>query len=282
LKFGIYPSGNLGKIKELYSMSSRQKLYEDLISLEGRLAVITGAASGIGRATAELLANAGATVALLDINETDGDKAAANIDRTGAAAKFFHCNVISDFDCKSVVEDICREFGKIDILFNNAGVIHRKGVVELQETEWDLVLDVSLKSIFLMSRAILPGMIENGSGSIINTGSGWGLKGGPQAAAYCAAKGGVVNLTRAMAIDHGKQGIRVNCVCPGDVDTPLLRGEARELGIDEDEFLLQAADRPIHRVGIPKDVAKAVLFLASDLSAWVTGTTIVVDGGGLA
>ena len=175
-----------------------------------------------------------------------------------------------------------KELGNIDILFNNAGVIHRKSVVELEEPEWDLVVDVSLKAIFLLSRSIIPRMIENGGGCIINTGSGWGLKGGPRAAAYCAAKGGVVNLTRAMAIDHGKQGIRVNCVCPGDIDTPLLRGEARELGIDEEEFMIESADRPINRVDTPEDVAKAVLFLACDLSAWVTGTTVVVDGGGLA
>jgi NAD(P)-dependent dehydrogenase (short-subunit alcohol dehydrogenase family) len=263
-------------------MTGKKNIFENLIALDGKVAVITGAASGIGRATAELLAEAGATVALMDINESDGEKSAARINETGATAKFFHCNVISGFDCISVVEDICRELGKIDILFNNAGVIHRKSVVELEEPEWDLVVDVSLKAIFLLSRSIIPKMIENGGGSIINTGSGWGLKGGPRAAAYCAAKGGVVNLTRAMAIDHGKQGIRVNCVCPGDIDTPLLRGEARELGIDEEEFMIASADRPINRVGTPEDVAKAVLFLACDLSAWVTGTTVVVDGGGLA
>jgi NAD(P)-dependent dehydrogenase (short-subunit alcohol dehydrogenase family) len=263
-------------------MTAKQNIYEDFIALDGKVAVITGASSGIGRATAELLAEAGATVALMDINETDGEKTAARIHDSGGSAKFFHCNVISGFDCKSVVDDICRELGNIDILFNNAGVIHRKSVVELEEPEWDLVVDVSLKAIFLLSRSIIPRMIENGGGCIINTGSGWGLKGGPRAAAYCAAKGGVVNLTRAMAIDHGKQGIRVNCVCPGDIDTPLLRGEARELGIDEEEFMIESADRPINRVGTPEDVAKAVLFLACDLSAWVTGTTVVVDGGGLA
>jgi NAD(P)-dependent dehydrogenase (short-subunit alcohol dehydrogenase family) len=125
-------------------------------------------------------------------------------------------------------------------------------------------------------------MIKTGGGSIINTGSGWGLKGGSMALAYCASKGGVVNMTRAMAIDHGKHGIRVNCVCPGDTDTPMLRGEADQLGVDEEEFMKAAADRPINRVGTPEDIANAVLFLASDLSSWITGTTIVVDGGGIA
>ena len=263
-------------------MTGKQDLFEDLLSLEGRVAVITGAASGIGKATAKLMAEVGATVALVDINEADGEKAAKQINDSGAKAKFFHCNVISDFDCKSAVEEIYNEFERIDILFNNAGVIHRKSVIELEEAQWDLVVDVSLKAIFLLSRCVIPRMAENGGGSIINTGSGWGLKGGPQAAAYCAAKGGVVNLTRAMAIDHGKQGIRVNCVCPGDIDTPLLRGEARQLGINEDDFMKESADRPIRRVGTPEDVARAVLFLAGNLSTWVTGTSIVVDGGGLA
>jgi len=263
-------------------MSGRQNLYNDLISLEGKVAMITGAASGIGSATAKLFADVGARVVLIDINEADGLKTAADINNTGGKAKFFRCNVISDFDCKGLVEDVYDEFGRIDILFNNAGVIHRKSIVELEEDQWDLVVDVSLKAIFLLSRCVIPKMIENGGGSIINTGSGWGLKGGPQAAAYCAAKGGVVNLTRAMAIDHGKQGIRVNCVCPGDIDTPLLRGEARELGINAEEFMMESADRPINRVGTPEDVARVALFLAADMSAWVTGTSIVVDGGGLA
>jgi len=263
-------------------MASRQELFENLISLEGKVAIITGGASGIGRATAKLLAEVGAAVALIDIDESGGEETAAQINTSGGKAKFFHANVISDFDCKRTVEDIFDEFKRIDILFNNAGVVHRKSVVELEEAQWDLVVDVSLKAIFLLSRCVIPKMIENGGGSIINTGSGWGLKGGPQAAAYCAAKGGVVNLTRAMAIDHGKQGVRVNCVCPGDIDTPLLRAEARELGIEEEAFIEQAANRPINRVGRPEDVAKAVLFLATDMSAWVTGTSIVVDGGGLA
>jgi NAD(P)-dependent dehydrogenase (short-subunit alcohol dehydrogenase family) len=125
-------------------------------------------------------------------------------------------------------------------------------------------------------------MIRNGGGSIINIGSGWSLKGGPRAASYCAAKGGVVNLTRAMAIDHGKHNIRVNCVCPGDVDTPMLRSECAQLGEDPQTFMREAANRPLGRVGTPDDIANAVLFLASPMSSWITGAALVVDGGGLA
>ena len=263
-------------------MTSKQKLFDDLISLEGKVAVITGAASGIGKATAELLASVGADVALIDIDKSGGEATAARINDSGAKAKFFHCNVISDFDCKCAVKEIWREFNRIDILFNNAGLIQRKNIIELKESQWDMVVDVSLKAIFLLARYVIPKMAENGGGSIINTGSGWGLKGGQRAAAYCAAKGGVVNLTRAMAIDHGKQGIRVNCVCPGDIDTPLLRAEARQLGVNEVEFMKKSAERPLNRVGTPEDVARAVLFLAGNMSGWVTGISIIVDGGGLA
>lgn len=254
----------------------------ELFSLEGKVAMITGAASGIGLATAKRLAEMGASIALVDINETKGKEAAEEIESLERKAKFFRCDVTSGSDCKKTTEDVYQEFGKIDILFNNAGVIRRKNVVELSEEEWDLVLNINLKAIYLLSRQVIPRMIDDGGGSIINTGSGWGLKGGPNAAAYCAAKGGTVNLTRAMAIDHGKQGIRVNCVCPGDTDTELLHDEAAQLGLDDAGFLKAAADRPLHRVGLPEDIANAVLYFASDMSRWVTGSVLVVDGGGLA
>jgi NAD(P)-dependent dehydrogenase (short-subunit alcohol dehydrogenase family) len=173
-------------------------------------------------------------------------------------------------------------FGKISILCNNAGIMIRKSIAELREDEWDTVLDVTLKSVYLLSREVIPHMIRNDGGRIINTGSGWSLKGGPKAAAYCAAKAGVLNLTRSMAIDHGKDNIRVNCVCPGDVDTPMLRSEWVQLGDEPRKFMEEAADRPLRRIGTPDDVAKAVLFLAGDMSNWVTGACLVVDGGGLA
>lgn len=252
------------------------------MSIDGKVAIITGAASGMGRETAKLLAAENAKVALIDINETSGEEAVSEIEKKGGEAAFFHCDVTSNADCEKTVTRIYEKFGRIDILFNNAGVIRRKNIVELNEEEWDLVVGVNLKSIFLISRYVLPIMIKNKKGVIINNGSGWGLKGGFKAAAYCAAKGGVVNLTRAMAIDFGQYGIRVNCICPGDIDTNLLKQEALQLGIDEKEFLASCAERPLNRIGKPQDVANAVLFLSSDLSCWVTGTTLVVDGGGLA
>jgi len=253
-----------------------------LISLEGRVAMVTGGASGIGRASALRLAQAGATLAVLDIDHSGGKETVQRIQRDGAEARFYACDVTSDADCRTTVERIHKEFARLDILVNNAGIIWRKTIVETSEDEWNAVLDVNLKGIFLLSRRVIPEMVKSGGGSIINTGSGWGLKGGEKAAAYCAAKGGVVNLTRAMAIDHGRDGIRVNCICPGDTDTELLKGEAVQLGVSRGDFFKQAADRPLNRLGHPEDIANAVLFLASDMSSWTTGSVLAVDGGGLA
>ena len=253
-----------------------------LISLVGKTAVVSGAASGIGRGVARRLAEAGANIALLDIDEQKGLEIEKDIRLQDRKAKFYSCDVSRSSDCRQTTEEVSRDFGRIDILVNNVGVIRRKNIVDLAEAEWDFVLDVNLKSVYSLSHHAIPSMVRGGGGSIINIGSGWGIKGGPDAAAYCASKGGVVNLTRAMAIDHGKQGIRVNCVCPGDVKTALLEEEAAQLHRDFEEFLAEASERPIPRVGNPDDVANAVLFLASELSSWVTGSVFVIDGGGLA
>jgi NAD(P)-dependent dehydrogenase (short-subunit alcohol dehydrogenase family) len=255
---------------------------EQLVSLDGQVAIVTGAASGIGRAIACLLAQMGAAVAVLDIDDEGGAETVSEICRQSRRAIFTRCDVRSVEECARAVRTTIETFGKINILCNNAGVVIRKSVTELHEEEWNKVFDVTLKSVYLLSREVIPHMIRNGGGRIINTGSGWSLKGGPKAAAYCAAKAGVLNLTRSMAIDHGKDNIRVNCVCPGDVDTPMLRSECAQLGEEPRNFMKAAADRPLRRIGTPEDVAKAVLFLAGDLSNWITGACLVVDGGGLA
>jgi NAD(P)-dependent dehydrogenase (short-subunit alcohol dehydrogenase family) len=254
------------------------------LDLNGKVAMVSGGASGIGLGTAKLLAEYGAKIVLLDVNQENGEKAAKEIVDEGNFAVFKKCDVTNSEDCKNTVASVEDEFGRIDILFNNAGVTVRKTVVDLTEKEWDFVLDVGLKGTFLLSKYTIPVMAKGGGGSIVNTGSGWGLKGGDQAAAYCAVKGGIVNLTRAMAIDHGAQNIRVNSINPGDTDTAMLRDEGRQLGETEiDEFLVDSAKgRPLERLGTPNDIAKSVLYLVSDLSTWVTGTAVIVDGGGIA
>jgi len=221
-------------------------------------------------------------VAIADLNKVGGQALEKEISDAGGRVIFEPADVTRAADCQRVVDRTVREFGGIQILFNNAGIIRRASVLELSVEDWDRVMAVNLKSMFLMSRAVIPIMLQGGGGSIINMASGWGLAGGPRAAAYCASKGAGVLLTKAMAIDHGRQGIRVNCLCPGDTDTTMLRREAQQLGEKEDRFLAESARRPLGRVGKPEEIAQAVLYLASDAASFVTGATVVVDGGGLA
>ena len=252
------------------------------MTLNGKRALVTGAASGMGAASAELLAAEGARVVLADI-DLDGAEAVARVIRNGGAeATAVGCDVASTTDVKRAVDTAVQSFGGLDIVVNCAGIIRRASVVETTEDEWDRVMAVNIGSVFLTGKHAVPVMAAGDGGSIVNISSGWGLKGGPDAASYCASKGAVVNLTRAMAIDHGPQGIRVNCICPGDTDTPMLRSEARQLGLDEAAFLKESAERPLNRLGSAEDIARAVLYFASQDSAWVTGSTLVVDGGGLA
>jgi NAD(P)-dependent dehydrogenase (short-subunit alcohol dehydrogenase family) len=254
----------------------------DMGAVEGKRALVTGAAAGMGEATSRLLAAEGASIVLADIDADGAETVAATLRETGAAAIAIGCDVALSEDVRRAVDTAVERLGGLDIVVNCAGIIRRADVVGTTEDEWDRVMAVNVRSIFLAGKHAVPVMATGGGGSIVNIGSGWGLKGGPQAVSYCASKGAVVNLTRAMAIDHGPQGIRVNCVCPGDTDTALLRSEARQLGVDEATFLEESADRPLHRLGTPDDIARAVLYLVSDDSAWVTGSTLVVDGGGLA
>lgn len=260
---------------------------KDPLNLTGKVAVITGGGSGIGLGVAQLLSAYGAAVAIVDVSDK-AEEAAQEMRDAGRQAAFFKCDVTNEENVIATVKAIVDKFGRIDILHNNAGVTVRKTIADLAEKEWDFVLDVGLKGLFLMSKHVIPEMKKVGGGSIVNTGSGWGLKGGDLAAAYCAVKGGIVNVTRAMAIDHGKDNIRVNSINPGDTVTAMMISEGRQTGeiksdADIDEFLKSCGSgRPLARIGQPEDIANGVLFLCSDLASWVTGAALVVDGGGIA
>jgi len=252
------------------------------MKLTDKVAIITGGNSGIGEATAELFSREGARVCITGRNEKRCQKVIAEINKTGGQAIFVLADVRFPGECRKTVEATLEAFGRVDILFNNAGVYFANNAVDCSYEEWDLSIDINLKGTFLMSRAVLPSMIKHRSGVIINNGSGWGLVGGAKAVSYCASKGGVVMMTRAMAIDHGEQGIRVNSLCPGDVKTPMLDADAKNQGMTWDEYNTMAADRPMGRIGTPEEIAKAALFLASDDSSFMTGASLVVDGGGIA
>jgi NAD(P)-dependent dehydrogenase (short-subunit alcohol dehydrogenase family) len=250
--------------------------------LEGKVALITGGTSGIGSATAIRFAGEGAAVAITGRNSERGEQVVQDIVANSGEALFIRSDVRIPEDCRQAVDQTLERFGKIDVLFNNAGVFHPKSIPDTTDEEWDETIDSSLKGAFLMSKYVLPSMIERGSGSIIHTSSGWGILGGDKAAAYCAAKGGLIVMAKAMAIDHGPDGIRVNCVCPGDVLTPMLPDDAAKRGMSWDDYAVGAADRPLGRIGTAEDIANAVLYLASDESSFVTGEALVVDGGGIA
>jgi NAD(P)-dependent dehydrogenase (short-subunit alcohol dehydrogenase family) len=252
------------------------------MKLDGRIALITGGNSGIGRATAHLFAEEGATVVVTGRNQERGDEVVQAIRAKGGNAVFIRSDVRIAEDCREAVEETLDRFGQIDVLFNNAGVYYPRTVPECTETEWDETIDSSLKGAFLMSKYALPSMIERGSGSIIHTSSGWGILGGDRAAAYCAAKGGLIIMAKAMAIDHGPEGIRVNCVCPGDTETPMLPDDAEQRGLSWEDYVAGASKRPLGRMGTVEEIARAVLFLASDDASYITGEALVVDGGGIA
>jgi NAD(P)-dependent dehydrogenase (short-subunit alcohol dehydrogenase family) len=250
--------------------------------LENKVALITGGTSGIGEATAVLFGKEGARVTITGRDDKRGRAVLEKIASGSGKAIFIRSDVRSAEDCVRAVEDTLRAFGRLDILFNNAGVFYPHTILDCTEEEWDLQMDINLKGTFLMSKAVLLHMIEQRRGVIINNSSGWGIAGGDAAVAYCASKGGVVLLTKAMAIDHGRQGIRVNCLCPGDVDTPMLPEDARMRGLKWEDYLAGCANRPLGRIGTTDEIAKAALFLASDDSSFMTGAALVVDGGGLA
>jgi NAD(P)-dependent dehydrogenase (short-subunit alcohol dehydrogenase family) len=251
--------------------------------LDGTVAMITGGTSGIGEATAELFAAEGAKVTITGRSQERGTTIVERIAQAGGEAIFVQADVRLAADCERSVLRTIEAFGRIDTLFNNAGIYVANDAIDCSEDEWDAQVDTSLKGAFLMSKYALPHMIAQGSGSIVHCASGWGLVGGMRAVAYCAAKGGMVVMTKAMALDHGPQGIRVNAVCPGDTETPMEHEDARDRGQTWEEYVASAvAGRAIERMATPEEIARAVLFLASDESSYITGVALPVDGGGVA
>ncbi len=247
------------------------------------VALVTGAASGIGAATAIRLAHDGASVAIVDMNREHLENVTDQIRKTGQQAHPVVVDLREPEAADMAVRSAVDTFGGLDALVTAAGISRRSSIVDTSEELWNHVITVNLTSVFRCCKAAIPWMRQKPGGAIVTVGSAWGVAGGPRAAAYAASKGAVVNLTRALAIDHGPEGIRANSVCPGDIDTPLLRSEMEQVGIDPKEGLLEsAASRPVRRVGTVEDVAAAISFLASPESAYITGTTLVIDGGWLA
>ncbi len=253
------------------------------MQLKGKTAIVVGGASGSGRAAAQVFASAGAKVVIADINETMGASSIAEVTKGGNEGLFVVCDIRCSDQCANVIQTAKREYGGIDVLFNSAGLAcAARTVINASEEEWDRTIDINVKGTFLMCKHAVPAMIESGGGSIVNTASVWGLVAGMDVAPYCAAKGAVVLLTKAMALDHAKDNIRVNCICPGSVDTPMLRGEMEALGGVEKAMVAYKRKHPMGRIAQPEEIAKAALFLASDEASFITGVALPVDGGRMA
>ena len=245
--------------------------------LAGKVAFVTGAANGIGRAAALAFAREGASVVATDISDQGNRETARMVEALGGRAIAIRCDVTKADDVKAALDKTVEAFGRLDIAFNNAGSEQPvTATADLSEEEWDRVVSINLRSVFLCMKYQIPLMLEHGGGSIVNTSSGAGVKGFAGQAAYSAAKHGVIGLTKAAALDYAKSGIRVNAVCPGIIDTPMMQRftegtpEGRERVISQE---------PVGRMGTPEEIAEAVLWLCSDTSGFVIGHALVIDGG---
>ena len=245
--------------------------------LEGKVALITGGASGMGRVACELFAAEGARVVVVDLTEA-GEEVAGAIREAGYEASFTRANVASAADCDAMVTFAVAKYGGLDVLYNNAGIFPADdgGTLETPETTWDRVMEVNLKGVWLGCKAGIPAMLESGGGSIINVASFVALVGAATAQiAYTSSKGGVLAMTREMAVEYGRSGIRANSLCPGPIETPLLA----ELMADPQRRARRLVHIPMGRLGQASELANAALFLASDDSSFMTGSALVVDGG---
>jgi NAD(P)-dependent dehydrogenase (short-subunit alcohol dehydrogenase family) len=251
------------------------------VRLQDRVALITGGASGIGLATAERFLEEGARVVIADLSRESGEKAVAALGAKGhGRLEAVACDVSRADAVARLVEGVVASHGRIDILFNNAGMFVPNELHDVGVEEWDEILRVNLTSVYLVSKHVLPHMLARGRGAIVNNSSVAGLVGDLRSAAYCATKGAVAQLTRAMALDYARRGVRVNAICCGEIETPLFVREAGQLGLKVEEFRARLDEaHPIGRIGRPREAADAVVFLASDESSFITGALLPVDGG---
>lgn len=247
--------------------------------LKDKVAIITGSGSGIGCASAVLFAKEGAKVVVADIVRKGGLETVEMIMENRGDAIFVETDVTNKTDVERMVKTAVEKYGKLDILYNNAGFNLEKTVTDTTEEEWNKVLDVNLKSVFLCSKYAIPELIRNGGGAIINTASMVGVLGALHESAYCAAKAGVILLTKAMALDYGPYKIRVNCVSPGGIKTPMHNEFIATLPESERDKLEKHSTNPLRRIGQPEEVAYTALFLASDEASYISGVTLPVHGG---
>jgi len=249
------------------------------MKLENKSALITGAAMGIGAATAKLFAKEGCKVVIADIDKAAGLAIQNEIENQGGQCLFVECDVSKATSVKKMAQQALAFCGNLHVLVNNAAIWRPGSVTELTEELWDQVIDTNLKSIFLVSREAIPAIQKSNGGSIINIASVAGLVGGRESSAYNASKGGVVNLTRAMALDYASDRIRVNCICPGLIKSAQGDMVVSYYAQDQDPEQAMASWQPLSKMGMPRDVARAALYFASDDSEFATGSIFVIDGG---
>lgn len=249
-------------------------------AFDGTAVLVTGATSGIGAAIALAFGRSGASVMVSGRSEERGHAVCEEIRAAGGRAEFLGGDVTDSAFCHRLVQAAADRLGGLDVLVNSAGIIYHATAEETTDQQWRDTMATNVNGTFFACRAAIPVMRDAGGGVIINIASDAGLTGSPHLVAYCTSKGAVIQMTRAMAIDHGPDGIRVVAVCPGDVDTPMLRGEFADRGLDAETGLRQsAASVPLGAVGASEDMASLALFVASDAARFMTGTAVVMDGG---
>jgi NAD(P)-dependent dehydrogenase (short-subunit alcohol dehydrogenase family) len=250
-----------------------------MFRLERKVALVTGAGSGIGAAIAQAFAEAGAHVFVTDVDRKGGEKVAEEIRNANRAAEFLELNVTDESACVRIAQRVHEGRGRLDVLVNNAGLGHVGTILQTSAADLDRLYAVNVRGIFNVTKAFVPAMIMAKSGNIINVASIGGVVGIRDRLAYCASKFAVVGITKCMALDHASDGIRVNCICPGRVETPFVAARLKEYPDPEKAYREMASTQALGRMGKPEEIAAAALYLASDESAFVTGTAFLIDGG---